>query len=228
MRNILIPTNYERDTFDAIRTASNLVQSDTNIVLLSATEIGNSIQELLFLSTDCQIDKVRRKSLINRWSRYRGAGNANVSATWLLQEHHQLGISAGIIASVLDRFEIDLVIIPPSLPNSPMQAHRRLISVLEASDCPVMMLPYSLEHQSNSGAIRTLLLSGQGGQIPSHIDALSLDIVHQMEPDSEGSDLLVRLLVDALGIELVIQPKRGSAKTNVRPSDSLGIAVLSV
>ena len=51
MKNILIPTNFSSDTNHALQVAADMHDLKINeIVLISLTEISDSITELLFLS----------------------------------------------------------------------------------------------------------------------------------------------------------------------------------
>lgn len=226
MRRIVIPTTYDSDTLEAMKIAFRVCDNrDENIILVSTSEINDSIQSLLFLSADESIDQVKRRRLMQQWSWYRGRRNNTTS--WEIVEHHQFGMTPGIGAALAERFRADLVIVPSSVSHSRERVHLALIAAFEKSKCAVMRIPIPLERTKRRGMLRTLLVGDHGGSFPRIIDGIALDIVHHID-EAEIDEHSVRLLVDALSIDLVIQKKGGRRIALTRPSEALDIAVLSV
>lgn len=217
---------YDADTLEAMKIAFRVSGNrDENITLVSTSEIDDSIQSLLFLSAKDAIDQGKRRQLMRQWAWYRGQRNS--PASWKIVEHHQFGMTLPIGAALAERFNADLVIVPSSVSHSKERVHKCLIAAFEKSKFPVMRIPIPLERLYKRGMLRTLLVGDHGESFPTVIDGITLDIVHQIE-ENEVDEQLVRLLVDALGIELVIQKKSGGKSALTRPSDVLDIAVLTV
>lgn len=224
MKNVLIPTTYESDTLEAMKIASRLLgRNDNYIVLLSASDVSDSIQELLFLSSADRIDQSKRTALMKEWIRYKEEHDPD--SLWRVMEHHQFIITPPIVDALLERFGAALIIIPDSLRQSREHPHRYLLQLLNGSACPLMLLPPKT--RSNDRILRTLLVGEYDDTLVPAIHEMSLDIVHHAVKDSNADFL--RLLIDALGIELVVQPKNrsGTIKSDQTVS-MLGVAVLSV
>ena len=225
MKNILIPTAFESDTLDAMKIASGLLNPFSgNMVLTTVSDLSDSIQELLFLSPDEHVDQRKRMDVIKNWKRYREKRAAALSLG--IQEHHQFGLSRPLLNSVLEQFNIDLVIVPASFQGSVIEIHKFFVELLYRSDCPIMLMPF--ESHSGRKVKRALLLDGDDASVLDTIKRLPLDIVHQSLIEDNNTQSL-RLLIDALDIELVVQPKRKYVNIQRDPIVvALGVPVLSV
>src|SRR5690348_15965055 len=100
MKRILIPTVFHQDTLAAIRLAAELNAHGDEVIitLLTASELSNSITDLLFLTPHSEIDKKARQQLME--------GVYEIIRTRKsirLIEHHHYGVSRPKISQLLER-----------------------------------------------------------------------------------------------------------------------------
>lgn len=225
MKNIIITTTYEADTLHALKIAADLKRDGGgNIILLSTSELSDSITDLLFITSQKHIDQDKRTLLLKMWSAFREQNNLSL----ILEEHHQFGMSRAILEQLLERFNADMVIVPLSVQKSKQYIHKFLLKLLHKSECPLMLLPE--EKQLPEAIQRALFLDVFGRPLTPSIQNLPFHIIHQSMVDLEqNEDHSLKLLIEKLKINLIVQTKRnGELKEDNSDVIELGLPVLTV
>ncbi len=222
MKNILIPTNYNPDSFEAMRMAADFRKSvNPRITMLSTTGVSDSISELLFPQNWASFDPAKQRSLFETWSNYarkEGMTSLNVS------QHHQYGLSRPIVGQILERYEIDLVLVPFSFHDSKVTIERTLLSLLRESKIPVMLLP---AHSDYSSEIHRGLYLGDKPMMPrSPVSDFPFHIIDQsMIPKEEAKS--VKAVIKKLRINLIVLAK-GKERSASEPLKEYGLPVLTI
>lgn len=222
MKNILIPTTFEADTLQAMKIAAYMTENKGRIVLISSSEISDSITELLFLSAKDHINTSKRDALRCAWKEYRIENNISMVA----EEHHQFGMSRPVMQKLLEGFEADIVIAPPSVQQSKQYIHKLLLKLLHKSDCPLMLLPE--KEQATETLQRALFLDERTHPLSASLQQLPFHVIHQ-SMIQEHKNQSLNALVDQLNVDLIVQAKRNdeSAEEHVDVTH-LGLPVLTV
>ncbi|MBT1703912.1 universal stress protein [Chryseosolibacter indicus] len=225
MKNILIATTYQADTLQALKIAADFKRKDEgNIILLSISEVSDSITDLLFLSSHEHIDQNKRSVILSSWNEIKRQNNFSAS----LEEHHQFGMSRPILDQLLQRFNADMVIVPLSFQHSKQYIHKLVLKLLHKSECPMMLLPE--EQKLPLDIQRALFLDQVGQPLTSSIQNLPFHIIHQSMVNTEHTeDQSLKILIEKLSINLIVQAKR---KSEIAEDNShvvnLGLPVLAV
>jgi hypothetical protein len=222
MKNIFILTQFEADTLQAMKTAAYMSENKGNIILVTCSEISDSITELLFLSAMYHIDLNKRQDILDKWSVYKA--ETNIATT--VREHHQFGISRPVIQKLLESFQVDVVIAPLSIQQSKQYIHKLFLKLLHNSNCPLLLLPE--KDQTSEIIQRALFLDANGKSLAPSLQQLPFHVIHQsMIKEYENQSLNV--LVDQLRVDLIVQPKRSNevAEKNADVT-SLGLPVLTI
>jgi len=220
MKNIIIPTTFENDTIDALKVAADLKRKGSGqIVLISLSEITDSITDLLFLSEKNVQNVGNRDKLFADWSK---ALDDFALPKLPIIEHHQYGISRPILIQLLEHFKAEMVIVPNSFLQSKLFIHRLFLRLLNKSEFPVMQLP---DDTDGSEEIQRALYLGENGKtLTPALQGMPFHIIHQSMVDSEQPLVSV---VNALKINLIVKPRVNKATPN-HDVDSLGLPVLTI
>jgi len=138
MNNVLIPTDYQYDTLRAMeltRWASGHVP--VHVILLSLSPVPDSITGYLFVSSGKDAYSQRRKHLMKEWE----TGQMLLHHSVQLTEHHQYGASASVIQQIVERFEVNKIIIPYSFQKSGQLIHREALNAFRKIDCKITWMP---------------------------------------------------------------------------------------
>lgn len=137
MNSILIPTDYQPDTFRAMELTRWVSGSaPVHIILLSISPLPDSITGYISTSpADAHSDA--RKKLMEDWEELLKLAEHGV----ILTEHHQYGVSSSIINQLMERFSINRIVVPHSFQTSENNMYREALSALRKSNCKITFLP---------------------------------------------------------------------------------------
>lgn len=223
MKHILIPTTFEVDTQHALKIAADICEGEKmDPVMLSVTEISDSITELLFLGTDGKIDIKKRDQLVSFWNRHVAQGDALKQ----LKVHHQYGFSRPILKQILLKYNIGLAIVPLSFQQSKNYIHQLTLRLLHQCETPVMLLPAKIHEDTY---IKRALYLDDG-------DYVGAEVIHDypfhvirhsaMEQVQDNS---ITSIVDNMKIDLIVKKKRATLdKDKHFKLDELNLPVLNV
>lgn len=218
MQNILIPTTFEADTLQALKVATDVKRHNAGrVVLLSLSAVSDSIIDLLFLSPQDHIDTGKHKKLKQNWHRFTVQNKVTVET----KEHHQFGMSRPILTQLLERFDIDMAIVPLSFQQSRQHIHRFLLKLLHESHCPLMLLP--TEKQESEVIQRALFLDNPAVSLTASIENLPFHIIHQSMLQDQHERPLKRV-IDDHRIDLIVLGKRNN-ETSEDNTDILGLGI---
>lgn len=221
MKNILIPTTFESDTLQALKMSSRFKQNEeVNITLLSASALGNSIIDRLFLSNTNSPDPAKRQQVLDAWSVYQSQNNIH-SCT---NEHHQYGVSRPVFRQVMKRFSIDMAIVPLSYQQSKIYTDRILMSFLHDSKIPLMLLP--AEQQEEQDIHRALFIEDESIVTSPVIETLPFHVIRQSMIQTAGLQSM-KAIVQNFRINMIVLAKSNARQLNQTLSD-LGLPVLTV
>jgi len=222
MKNILIPTTFEADTLQAMKMAAYMTENKGRIVLISSSEISDSITELLFLSAKDHIDTTKRDALRTAWKAYKIENNISMVA----EEHHQFGMSRPVMQKLLDSFDADIIIAPTSIQQSKQYIHKLFLKLLHKSNCPLMLLPE--KEQASETIQRALFLDERTQPLSASLQQLPFHVIHQ-SMIQEHKHQPLNALVDQLNVDLIVQAKRNDERAGEYVDVShLGLPVLTV
>jgi hypothetical protein len=187
MKNILVPTAFEPDTLKALIMSSNFRKEDeVHVTLLSVGAVPDSITELLFPSAWKKADPAKRDVVLENWAEY---CKSTDSCDTKITEHHQQGMSRPVLKHLLERFQIDMVIVPYSFQRSGEYLHRMLLTLFDASETPLMLLP---DCDDDHLDIHRALYIDKGDVLPhSLMQGLPFHVIHR---SMVGSDPLKTIL----------------------------------
>lgn len=222
MKNILIPTTYGTDTVQAMKVAAGLATANAcDVTLLSLSPLPDSITDLLFLSKPEHFELEKHDLLFQEFQTLQQHHTVRIT----VHEHHRFGITQPIFGQIMQRLNIDMVVIPPSFQQSTEFAHTLFIKLLHKSECPAMFLP--LEKQAPEHLRRALFIDhgGQAMHPGETLESLPFHIIHQsmIRP---AEQLSLQQIVEYHHIDLIVHGKR-SARAE-KEINTLGLPVLAV
>lgn len=222
MNNILIPTSFEIDTLLALKVAAGLNDPRIKeVTLLRATPVSDSIMELLFPTTPEDKIKLKREQVFKMWAKH---VEQNQLSFTHVKEHHQLALSKPILMQLLDRFSVELVIVPWSYQQSKDYTDRFMLRLLHECKTPLMLLPE--EHETQVGIQRALFLD-ENVQAPlATIEHLPFHVIYQSMVRTSNMNSL-KAMVDNLRINMLVLA-RGTEKKLLPLVANIGLPVLTV
>ena len=221
MKTFLIPTTFESDTAKALRLAVNMFTSTSDrIVLLSISQVSDSITDLLFLGSEKPIDLSKRQVILDQWDTIKK--NEETSAS--LTTHHQYGLSRATFSDILERFNVSMSVVPESFQHSKQHIHQFAMKLLHQSRCPMMLLPATLPGKSIQRALYV-------DEVPemTTVEGYPFHVIHKSMV-SEAEYPSIKSMVEALNIDLIVKGKRvdGAADLVEDEVNSFGLPVLTV
>lgn len=236
MKTLLIPTTFQNDTKDALKAAINYANgTPCTLLLMLVSEVkeNHSASSLL-------------RSLDSKWTN--AQENVLESCRELISEnencklkvHNQFGISSPLVRNLLDFYNIELVIIPPSFKSSSLKIHQYCSQILANYKCPILHINNVSEKIHFSNAI---YLKNEKSNFPlENVQQLvqqqfSLKIVSQAKISSIDFDSqIIPLMTEAIAkndIDIIIETRKPEkikiSKTKIQIIDqSLGLPVLSI
>ena len=228
MKNILITTTYDVDTFNALKIAADLIRHHKgSVVLLTVSDLSDSITELLFLSARDHVDQEQRQKRLEEWRHFKIQNDVSFDSLDI-KEHHQFGFSRPILRQILERFEIDMIIVPHSMQRSRFCIHKVLLKLLNDSQYTLLLL--SAEQPSSERIQRALFLDGSGELLTAEIENMPFHIIHKsMLDQSTWQHQSLKQLIDRHKIDLIVQRKKNRAMARINADlPDLGLPVLTV
>jgi hypothetical protein len=219
MKNILIPTFYAQDTNHALKIAADLHHAKRDIMLLSLSEVTDSITELLFLSSADAIDHQRKDDVLRCWREHKTMHRIAAE----VKHHHQYGLSRPVLSRLLIHWEIDMIVVPYSFRVSRQHLHQFALRLFHQSGCPMMFLP-DRDHSSN-GIQRALFLD-DGQPVPSPVvQQYAFHVIHTSMLQERGA---VKDIVTRMHIDLIVKKKRNATDPYEAETGVLGLPVLMI
>ena len=235
MKNLLIPSDLEPDTINAVKAA--IQQSNgqkCTIYLTLVSEIPDSFSTATFLRSMKSEMTVSQKKVLNYCREL-----TIISQNCNLKIHHQYGISAPLMKNLIDHLDIKLTILSPSFKNAEKRIYDQFVQILNNSKCPILQLCANFEEQDLTKAmylekpVSRLQAEDLQGMIPEHFN---FKIVSQAKIFSDQNpEDIQSLLEEAISknkIDLLIEtrkPKKIKLKNkNASTTESFGLPVLSL
>jgi hypothetical protein len=217
MKTFLIPTTFEADTRKALQLAMDMFTSSTDrIVLLSISEVSNSITDLLFLGSQKPVDLEKRQAILDHWAAVKKQ-NRNYGE---ITTHHQYGLSRSTFNAILERFNVSMSVVPESFQHSKQHIHQFMLKLLHQSQCPMMLLPANLP---DKGIQRALYLDEVSES--ATVQGYPFHVIHKSMM-SEAEYPSVQSMVEALNIDLIVKGKR--VENTAIEINTFGLPVLAV
>lgn len=120
MRSILIPTDYEDDTLQALELSwRTSAEEQAKVVLLSISPMPDSITEYLSVPPNKDESSDKRNNIMKEWKVRESLLDNEVP----LLEHHQYGAAFPILEQIMERYEINEIIVPYSFQKSQQIIH---------------------------------------------------------------------------------------------------------
>lgn len=150
MNNILIPTQFESDTIDAIKTAIKYAESKScTIVLTTVTDVPGSIYSPSFFLRTAVPEMTEAQHELLQECKSIVAATKNCQ----LKVHHQFGISAPLIKNLLEYFSVGLVILTQSYKSNTNRTQRHLLQLVSNCKCPILHMGYNKEERDFNKAL---------------------------------------------------------------------------
>lgn len=221
MKNILVPTNFDTDTIHAMKIASDFKRSDqVHVKLFSTSAISDSITELLFSSQWKEFNPASRAELLKSWEAHR----LEHQLTHIkISECHQYDMSRPILVNLLERFAIDMVIVPFSFQQSKQYIERLLLLFLCECKLPLMLLPNETEHP---GIYRALYLDENKAMPTAVLQSFPFHVIHQSMIKSGGLHSIKAMILN-FRINLIVLTK-GTERILGQPISDFGLPVLTI
>ncbi len=221
MKNILIPTNYNADTLEALRISAAMKQSDEmQVTLLSASHVPDSIIQLLFLSQGEESDIKKSKLLV----KYREDCRQRNQLALAVNEHHQYGMSRPIMSQLLERFKTELVVIPFSMQQSKSHVDQLMLKLLTGSEVPLLFLPS--EGAAPEDIHRALFLDDIESAGMEVIQNLPFHVIRQSMVKTSGLQS-VNSMINNFRINVIVLTK-GNQRKFAQPISEFNLPVLTV
>jgi len=236
MKNLLIPTTFQNDTLDALKTAIHYGNgASCTLVLLLVSDVQDNYSASSLL-----------RSLDNKWTNAQEdildkcrdliAENTNCR----LKVHNQFGVSSPLIKSLLELYQIEFVILPQSFKNSSLKIHQYCSQILANYKCPILHINNSVEdiHFNNA-----LYFENEKSNYPLADmqqlvqERFSLKIVSQAKISSqEANQELIPMVTEAIAkndIDIIIETRKAAKisinkRKNLLTDEALGLPVLSI
>jgi len=224
MKRILIPTVFHQDTLAAIRLASELNAHGDEVIitLLTASELSNSITDLLFLKPHSETDKLARQQMMN------GVQEMLRTRKFMrMIEHHHYGVSRPKIGQLLERLETDMILVPRSFQQSNHYVHKSMLSIFNKLHHPLMLLP--LEEAVPVMIQRALYVHEDMTPVVKSLPQLPFHIIHQIMLTETMQGGPLKQVVNDFKIDLVVQSRHGNrVPQNNELTAELSLPVLTV
>lgn len=224
MKRILIPTVFHQDTLAAVRLATELNAHGDEVIitLLTASELSNSITDLLFLTPHSETDKRARQQLI-------GVVHSIIRSRKSIQllEHHQYGVSRPKVSQLLERLETDMILVPRSFQESRNYVHKTLLSIFNKLHHPLMLLP--MEQAVPAMIQRALYVHEDMTPVVKSLPQMPFHIIHQIMLTEAMQGGPLKKVVSEFNIDLVVQSRQGNRiPQNNDLTTELSLPVLTV
>ena len=143
MKNILIPTTFQPDTINAVKTAIKQSKGkNCNVILLQVCDIPDTDSSAFFLRSIKNQLTVSQKNMLEA---SRNLVFVSQNCTFKLQ--HQYGISAPLMRNLLDHLHVGLIILTPSYKKTEKKIHNQFLQILANCKCPILHLNSNFDEQ---------------------------------------------------------------------------------
>jgi hypothetical protein len=112
-------------------------EESVRVVLLSVSPVPDSITEFLFLPANNTVFREKRNQLMDEWKTRKALLEVSIP----IIEHHQYGASFALIEQIMERFEVNQIIVPYSFQSSDKLIERDALKSLRKSGCKLMLMP---------------------------------------------------------------------------------------
>jgi hypothetical protein len=230
MKNILIPTTLQSDTFNAVKTAiksSNGTPSQLILMLLadipdtfSSASLLRNINQGLSATQENVLEMCRKITL--------------ESENCSLKIHHQYGISSPVFKNLMEHFAIGLTIITPSFKSSKKKINTYCVQIISNSKCPILHTNTNLDQDIFSQAlyIKNSDSSLHAEDLQAYVNTLfSLKIVS--ESKTNESEPFLSDTISKNNINILIETRKPKKlkllkKEKAALNELLGLPVLSL
>lgn len=236
MKTLLIPTTFQNDTLEAVKSALHYANgASCTMVLMLVSDVQDTYSASSLLR-DLDTTWTDAQEAVLDDSRTLVGAHANCK----LKVHHQFGVSSPLIKNLLDFHGIELIILPQSFKNSSLKIHQYCCQVLANYKSPILHISTSTEDVQFTNAI---YLENEKSNFPlANVQQLvqkqfSLKIVSQAKISSqETTEQLIPIVTEAIAkndIDIIIETRKAEkirmTKSKSQLSeDVLGLPVLSL
>lgn len=237
MHNILIPTSFEADTLNAVKTAVKHAETkNCSIVLLTVSDLPDSWASSLsaLRSMSPEMTEAQYAVLEDCRSLIKATNNCKLTV------RHQFGISAPLLKNLLDHLEISLVILSPLFKAETHPFQRHFLKLLSNCKSPILHLgQYSEDRNFNNALYLERVAAGIGVQDLQRVvsERFTFKIVSQASVFEEQlpeeiapflSETITKNNIDLLVETRKPEKTRLKRNTNVPVHQNLGLPVLSL
>ncbi|MFA9190925.1 hypothetical protein AAGV28_06025 [Flavobacterium sp. FZUC8N2.13] len=235
MKNLLIPSNLESDTINAIKMAiQHSNGQNCTIYLALVSEIPDTDSSATFLRSMKSEMTVSQKNVLDQCREL-----ITISQNCTLKIHHQYGISAPLMKNLIEHLDIELTILTPSIRNTQKKIHNQFVQILSNTKCAILHLSANFKEQVLTKAMyleqtmSRLQVEDLEDLIPTHF---KFKIVSQAkifnDQDPEEFQYLLAEAITKNNINLLIETRKPKKikikKQNPSTSQSLGLPILSL
>lgn len=236
MKNILVPTTFQPDTINAVKTAIKQSKGkNCTIILQQVCEVPNTDSSAFFLRS------IKNQLTISQQNVLESCRNlTEVSQNCTFKLQHQYGISAPLMRNLLEHLHIGLIILTPSYKNAEKKIHNQFLQILANCKCPILHLNSNFDEQELSKAMYLEQTKSKlNAEDLQHLiqDQFDFRIVSQATIfEDQSVEEINPQLTEAITkneINLLIQTRKPakiklSKKENTAVNESLGLPVLSL
>jgi len=236
MKNVLIPTNLQQDTLQALKVSiSEANGQDCNITLLFLREVSDTASAAFWLRKMNTEFTAAQEDILEKCHEI-----VSFHDNCTLKFQQQYSVSKPLLKNFIDCKSINWIIVPESFRKSEVEMERYCLKLLSNCEQPILQLSTDFEEHQFSKAL--YIENGQSALQAKDLAALigsefSFSIVSQTKIiDDQNHEEMTPILYDAIyknGIDLLIETRKPAkirlTKKN-KPSfhENLGLPVLSV
>lgn len=235
MKNLLIPSNLESDTINAIKVAIQQSNGQNCTIFLAlVSEIPDTYSSATFLRSMKNEMTVSQRNVLDYCREL-----ITISQNCCLKIHHQYGISAPLMKNLMEHLDIELSILTPSFKNAQKKIHNQFVQILSNSKCPILHLSTNFEEQDLTKAMyleqtmSRLQVEDLQELIPHHFNfkiVSQAKIFNDQKPEEIHS--LLEEAISKNQIDLLIETRKPKKiklkKQSESTSESFGLPILSL
>jgi hypothetical protein len=149
MKNILIPTTLQQDTFTAVKAAIKQAAGTNCIITLMTVHDVPDIESAAYFLRKSKntLSKEQEQVLDNCTAATSKAPNCQ------LEVHNRYGLSAPLLKNLLEHLGTNLIIIPPSYKQQRENIHQYCLGLLANSKIAILHLTEYCEEQEYNKAL---------------------------------------------------------------------------
>lgn len=233
MKNILIPTTFEHDTLNAVKTAIKHAKGNSaTIILMTLCEAPDTYSASEFLRNVQQPLTAAQSHILDKC-----ATLTEKSANCSMKVHKQPGLTAPLFRNLLEYLSAELIIITPSYKAEKARMHQQCLTLIAKCKIPIL---HTGQQETEQELTNALYLENSKAEMSvqelQHLlnGSFSFRIVGQAQMEEQNPNDMGPFITDAIArnnVDLLIEtrkPHKNGKKGRSTFHDSLGLPVLSL